>query len=257
MPPRNRRLRGLDDQPLNIWKVKPFVELTTALTNVRALSVPHRPLGLITAPAGFGKTFTAQVFAHAHDDVVIVRVPPAELLTLRRLLDEIAVVLGINPDGFRYSSPLFDALVDDLQRKDRFVIADEADRLRPGLADVLRELSELSGRALCYLGCPRTNQILARVPATHHRIGFFHTMLPVTMEDVLPYLIGLSLDSTGSRRLDEPTAKQIFKESGGNLRHIETLCHQMGGANTNGRYWDVTPGSIEKLQAKYQFQKAA
>ena len=254
MPSANRRLRGLDDQTLQIWKVRPFDELMQAFASVRAIFVPRRPLGLVMGAAGSGKTFAAQVFAKNERDVVIVTVPPKDILSARLLLDELAVALDMEPQSYRYRADLFFALVDSLVAHPRFLIIDESDRLRPSLADLLRELAELSGQPLCYLGCPAVDAIVARVPATHHRIGFRHNVKPVELEDVEAALINKALEPDGRRRLDQATVDAIFECTRGNLRHMESLVHLLRGARSQrtGQVYDITPSTVQVLNRRFQ-----
>lgn len=254
MPPQNRRLRGLDDQFLTIWKVRPFEELMQAFASVRAVAVKQRPLGMVTGAAGSGKTFAAEIFRRNNPGVVIVTVPPKDLLTPRILLDELALALEIEPQSYRFKAELFSAIVDSLLANPRFLIVDEADRLRPGLADMLRELAELSGQAVCFLGCPATDAILAKVPATHHRIGFRHNVRPVELEDVEGALIGKALEASGARKLDKATVDAIFECTRGNLRHIESLVHLLRGARNakTGQPYELTPTAVQLLNRRFQ-----
>ena len=254
MPPPTRRLRGLDDQTLQVWKVRPFDELMSAFAAVRQVAVRQRPLGMVTGAAGSGKTFCAQVFQKNERDVVIVTVPPKDILSARLLLDELALGLDMEPQSYRTRADLFFALVDSLISHPRFLIVDEADRLRPSLADLLRELAELSGQPLCYLGCPSLDAIVARVPATHHRIGFRHNVKPVELEDVEAALVGKSLDPDGRRRLDKSTVDAIFECTRGNLRHMESLVHLLRGArNTRtSQPYDITPSTVQILNRRFQ-----
>lgn len=258
MPPVNRRLRGLDDQFLNIWKVRPFDELMTAFAAVRQVAVKQRPLGMVTGAAGSGKTFCAEVYRRNEKGVVIVTVPPKDITTTRVLLDEIAVALDIEPASYIRKNALFNALVDALTDNPRFIIVDEADRLRPGNADVLRELAELSGQPICYLGCPALEAVVARVPATHHRIGFRHNVRPVELEDVETALVGRSLDPDGRRKLDRETVGAIFDATRGNLRHMESLVHLLKGARKRDGQtpYEVTPQVVQVLNARFQRRAA-
>ncbi len=251
-----RRL-AFDGRTLEVWNVKAFNELYTALDAVRKVSVRQRPLGLVTGQAGVGKTFTANVYAaNSKSDVVIVTTPPRDILTPRILLEAIAHSLNIEPQSYRLKSELYDAVLDQVQERDAFLIIDEADRLRSSNADMLREIAEITGKPLCYLGCPAVEAILARVPATHHRIGFRHSVLPVEMEDLESALVGRSLDIDGKRKLDRETVSAIYDCTRGNLRHVESLIHLLRGAQRNGAPVELSATVVKQLNKRFLRQAA-
>lgn len=257
MASRNRRQQVLnfDGDQLEIWQVRPFNELFNALAVVRQIAVPTRPLGMVTGAAGVGKTFTANVYAHNNPDTVIVTTPPRDVLTPRMLLDEIAEALGVEPAAYRTKAGLFSALIDSLADRRPYLIVDEADRLRPSNADMLRELAEASGAPLCYLGCPSLEAVLAHVPATHHRVGFRHHVRTCEIDDVRDALRHTNMGP--GRTLDEDTIQAVWDATRGNLRHIESLLHLLRGAKkrSTGELYDITPATVRFLNAR--FQKAA
>ena len=255
--PAQRRLKNLDDERLLVWKVQPFNDLYTAFQSVRDAAVPQRPLGLITGPAGTGKTYTANVFAKNEQGVVIVTTPPRDILTPRNLLDAIAVELDLEPGGFRTKGDLFDAIVDRLIEIKPFIIIDEADRLYPSNADLLREIAELSRQPLCFLGCPKVEATLARVEATHHRIGLRHSVRPVEAEDLAVALVGSYAGSDRTRRLDDVAVQAIYDCTHGNLRHVQAILRLLYGAvdKTKNAPAEPTPQVIRALNRR--FLKAA
>ncbi len=251
-----RRLK-LDDRALQIWKVRPFDELINAFEAVRKVAVPRRPLGMITGMAGVGKTFAAEVFAaNADGDVTIVTVPPRDILTPRILLNSIADALGMEHEAYLRKNELFEALGGVISERNVFLIIDEADRMHSSNADMLRELAETTGQPLCFLGCPSLECILARVPATHHRIGFRHHVMPVEQADIEEALINKALDPDGVRRIGQDTAQAIWECTKGNLRHTESLVHLLRGATRkDGTHVECTPAVVKQLNKR--FLKAA
>ena len=251
-----RRL-AFDGRSLEVWNVKAFQELYTALDAVRKVAVRQRPLGLVTGPAGSGKTFTANVYvANAKADAVLVTTPPRDILTARIMLESIAIAMGIEPQSYRLKSELYDAVLDAVQERNAFLIIDEADRLRASNADMLREIAEVTGKPLCYLGCPTVEAILARVPATHHRIGFRHSVLPVELDDLETALVNRALDADGKRKLDRETVSAIYDCTRGNLRHVESLVHLLRVAQRQGAPVELTPTVVKQLNKRFLRQAA-
>ena len=138
----------------NVWRVSAFEQTLTALQAARGLSTGRRPLSLITAPAGSGKTFAAEWYAGHNPGVKLAVCPPRDLLTAKTLLQAVAAASGLEPQSYRRNSDLFEAIAETLAGTDSFLIVDEADRLLASNADLLRELAEVSNTAVCYLGCP-------------------------------------------------------------------------------------------------------
>lgn len=257
MASRNRRQQILDfdGSPIETWQVRPYSELHNALAAIRLIAVPIRPLGLITGAAGVGKTYVASIYAHNNPDTIIVTTPPRDVLTARMLLDEISQALGLEPAAYRTKAAAFQGLIDTLAERRPYVIVDEADRLRPSNADLLRELAEASGAPLCYLGCPSLESVLASVPATHHRVGFRHHVRACELQDVRSALAGTTLSP--GRRLDDATVQALWDATRGNLRHLQSLLHLLRGAKrrSTGELYEVSPDTVQLLNSR--FQKAA
>lgn len=250
-----RRPVNVDGTRLDIWTVKPFQNLYSAFGAVQSIAVQIRPLGLITGAAGVGKTFAASVYAHNTPNTIVVTVPPRDVLTPRLLLDEIAVAIGLEPAGYRTKSAAFLGIADQLADNRPYLIVDEADRLRPSNADMLRELAELSGAPLCLLGCPFLEAVLARVPATHHRIGYRHHARPCDINDIRGALRGRKLSD--GRQLQDSVIDAIWDVSRGNLRHVQSLIQVMAAAvdDRTGLAKDITPDFVRQIND--QTQRAA
>lgn len=232
----------------NVWRVSAFEQSLTALQAARGLSTGRRPLSLITAPAGSGKTFSAEWFAQHNPGVKLAVCPPRDLLTAKTLLHAVAHACGIEPQSFRRNSDLFDNLAESLAGTDSFLIVDEADRLLASNADLLRELAETSNTAVCYLGCPAVRAVLARVPATHHRIGLYYSIPPVELEDVRQILFG---------RFEENVIEAIFDQTQGNLRHLEALLTLLERVETKRGAAQISVKIVKTVASQYLMGAAA
>jgi hypothetical protein len=211
----------------NVWNVPAFKHTVAALTACRELGSGRRPLGLITAPAGDGKTFAAEWYLQSQKPGSVRHAfcPPKSILNTRSLLERLFEACGKTACSVRNSS-LFDELAIWLRSEHAFLIVDEADRLRSAEVDLLRELAEVSGVALCLMGCPGILATLERVPAARHRIGFWFQVPPVCEQDLQKVLSG---------QFEASVIDAIFSHTHGNLRHVEALIESLGLIdNTSG-----------------------
>jgi DNA transposition AAA+ family ATPase len=230
-----------------VWPIPAFQETAKALQLASELATSRRPLSLITAPAGSGKTFAAEWYAEQNRSCKIAVCPPAYLLSARSLLEAVAGAIGYTETHWRVAA-LFDNLVAYTANRHIFLVLDEADRMNSRAADLLRELAEDADLALCFLGCPGTLATLARVPATHHRIGFRFEIPPVELADVARILDG---------RYDDATVEEIFEQTGGNLRHIEAVIALVDKAESGGRRATASPKLVRALAHRYLLKAVA
>lgn len=231
-----------------LWHFESFRLSQDAFTAARALANSRQPLALITAEAGEGKTFNAEYFANSNPDTKIAVCPPREILTTRSLLVAIANAVGLTNQP-AYAGKLFEALISHCSRNNFFLVLDEADRLTASKCDLLRELAEQSDTAVCFLGCPGILSVLARVPATHHRIGFAFSVPPVGHEDLTKALRGF----------DAETVAEIYNQTRGNIRHLEALLKLVSNLRTRGtdERPNVTPAVIRRLAGRFLMKGAA
>lgn len=203
----------------NVWNVPAFKHTVAALNACRELGSGRRPLGLITAPAGDGKTFAAEWYVQSQKNGQVRHAfcPPKSIMTTRSLLERLYESIGHVACASR-NSALFDSLAIYLRAESTFLIVDEADRLRSGEVDLLRELAEVAGVAICLMGCPGILATLERVPAARHRIGFWFQVPPVCEADLHKVLDGT---------FEPAVVDAIFAHTHGNLRHVEALIENL------------------------------
>lgn len=232
----------------DLWNFDSFRLAQDAFNAAHELANSRQPLSCITAQAGEGKTFNAEYFAAAHPDTRIAVCPPRDLSKgPRPLLAAIAGAVGLT-DQHAYATHLFADLVSRLSRSKYFLVVDEADRLTASKADLLRELAEQSDTAICFLGCPSLLSVLARVPATHHRIGFAFEIPPVHEADIQVALKGF----------DAETVAEIYNQTRGNIRHLEALLKLVGQLRGRGpEPPKVTPAIIRRLAGRFLMKGAA
>lgn len=209
----------------NVWNVPAFKHTVSALAACRELGTTRQPLGLITAPAGDGKTFAAEWYVQANQRVAHAFCPPKLLLTTRSLAERLYESVGKQcPPG--RNAAIYDELAIYLRAERTFLIVDEADRLGAAEVDLLRELSELAGIPITLMGCPGILATLARVPAARHRIGFHFTVPPVAEADLHKLFDG---------QFSPEVVAALYRHTHGNLRHVESLLENLSSlGNTAG-----------------------
>jgi len=198
-------------------------------------------------------------------------VPPKAILTPHALLFEYAEALGIATSVARSSWDFRNLVVNALIKRDYFVIVDEADRLTPKIADLIRDIAERSSRATCFLGCPSVIGVLEKVEATHHRIGVMYRINAITYDDLYASLHGRPLLTSAAarpqlpettRNFDEPALKEFWDVTGGNLRHIATVLASLRtkqpDASTRRSSFDpLAPAFIRAVAERYLMPAAA
>jgi DNA transposition AAA+ family ATPase len=243
-----------------VWSIRPFKQIYSTLGAIREITVPERPLGCIVGPAGMGKTFACSSFRENTPDIRIVTVPPKDILTPRSLLVELASVLGVTPGSEATVAALHARVCNELAQRPYMVIVDEADRLRPSNADLLRDIAEMTSRAFCFVGCPALLNVLDRVEATHHRVGIRYAVEALSQADLESALLNKALDASDApmvRKLDRDAIASIYHVTAGNLRHIAALLNLLRSAREPGSFVGVAlePRKIQAINDR--FLKAA
>lgn len=244
--------------PTVVWPIRAYSQTIGALRTIRALAGQERRIGLVVGDAGSGKSFAVRDFAIAHEDTRVVTIPPAALLTSRSLLESIARGLGIK--GAEYTHPLrfFDKILLAVQARQAFLIVDEADRLTPKFADLLRSIAEASGQAICLTGCPGVERVIGKIPPVSTRVVLRHRVPPVSPEEALAVL-GHDSDFArqhGLRTWDAAVLESAVKETSGNLRLLQALLAQLeavekGGTVVAGRGATFQSTLVRKVARDY------
>lgn len=133
------------------------------------------------------------------------------------------------------NSGLFDELAIYLRAERTFLIVDEADRLRSGEVDLLRELAECAGTPICLMGCPGVLDTLERVPVARHRIGFWFRIPPVCEADLHQVLDGA---------FEAAVVDEIFRHTHGNLRHIDALIETLSLISNTAGATIIDPDTV-------------
>lgn len=138
-------------------------------------------MALVFGEPGLGKTKTALWWA-LRNDGVFVRVK--KLMSGRWLLEEIVAELGEAP-AYR-TSDLFRQAVEQLLARPRTLLIDEVDYLAydARVLETLRDLHDVSGAALIFVGMDRADKKLSRYRHLYDRFVEVVRFRPLTRDDV-------------------------------------------------------------------------
>ena len=198
----------------HIWDIQPYQQTMAAYRACSVLS-EDQSLGVISGVIGAGKSFCAREHCEANPQDLLVECPPRTLLTSpRAILDVIAEPLGIPVGSNTSRRALAEAIICCLRDGRGMLLLDEADRLTTNLADLLRYISEQSGRPVCMIGAPRLADTLKRHEPLNTRVGFRYDVRPATVQD---------LSEMFPRTHSAEVYQETIRVTRGNLRSIKAL----------------------------------
>lgn len=111
------------------------------------------------------------------------------------------------------------------------IIVDEADRLKLGGLEQLRDIYDRTGVGLILIGMPGLEKRLARYAQFYSRIGFVHQFRPLSTAEVQFIVqhkwaqLGLTLDDTDFTDVEAVAA--VVRITGGNFRLLQRLFAQI------------------------------
>jgi len=223
-----------------VWPIPSFRHTVKALEFAAKLVDTNMPLSVISAAAGEGKTFAAEFFCQAHPrHARHCFCPPRNILTPMFLLEKVSLALGQEPVGHRVSM-LYNAVAKILSERKYFLIMDEADRLRAADLDMMRDLSEEAGVAICFMGCPGLLTVLEYAAPTKHRVGY---------KFMMPRLTDADLHKVFDARFDTAVVDTLWDHTAGNLRHIEAVLGLIAKAENGSDSVQVTPDLVHAIAA--------
>ena len=174
-------------------------------------------LGVVWGRAGRGKTITSQWYA-AENDSAYLRVlqdwTPAAMM--RVLCRE---VHGARP---RFLETAKGLVIETLEREPRIVFVDEADRLRPGLIEHLRDVHDLSGAPVVLIG---EENLFTRLEA--HRRLWSRVTRRVHFGEVTPDDAALFALESAGLRLDKAAARRVAKAAEGDFRLVYRIVQEL------------------------------
>ena len=201
-----------------------FIENTMNVSNfvaaMRVLSDTEKGqpgLGLVWGRAGRGKTVTSQWYA-AENDAVYLRVlqdwTPAAMM--RAICRE---VHGAEP---RYLETAKNLVIESLETEPRILFVDEADRLRHGLIEHLRDIHDLSGAPVVLIG---ENGLVTRLEP--HRRLWSRVTRQVYFDAITPDDIAIFALQAADLELDSAASRRVAKAGEGDFRLVYRIVQDL------------------------------
>jgi DNA transposition AAA+ family ATPase len=129
------------------------------------------------------------------------------------------------------------------------LIVDEADRLKMGGLEQLRDIYDRGGLGLVLIGMPGLEKRLARYPQLYSRVGFVHGFRPLSAEE-MHFILTVKWAELGwTLRVDDFTDTEaeaaIIRITGGNFRLLQRLWGQIERIMTINELSVVTAEVVE------------
>lgn len=174
---------------------------------------------LIYGDPGLGKTETALQYASSNG-AIFMRM--RKLMNARWFLRDLVRELGHSPE--RYIEGLFNQTIDLLERKKKTLLLDEIDYLTSDskVTETLRDLHDLTGTPMIFIGMSKADQRLKRYPHLYDRFVEVVKFLPLDREDVDLMVKELSPNINYS----QDAIDKIVELSEGKIRRILSLIHR-------------------------------
>jgi DNA transposition AAA+ family ATPase len=172
-------------------------------------------MGLVTGPAGRGKTTASEMYAASNSGVVYV--PSSPFMTRKQLMAAIARPLEVEAKS---SYELLLGICERLSKQRSLVIVDEAEHLSLDLLDAVRQIHDWSGAGLLFIGLEQFYAMLARARRSHEYLVDRFT-LRMGVRDLVASDVELLV------KTEFPAVQglvpEFLKACGGSARLLETL----------------------------------
>jgi hypothetical protein len=169
--------------------------------------------GLVWGQAGRGKTRTAQWYAAQHQ-AIYMRVLAVWSTSEMDFLATLARELGVLTPP-RRKATAFTAVLDRLIASPRPVILDEMEKMPPKFLELLRDLTDLSGAAIVFVGEENLVGFLDRERRVWSRVFQQLQFEPINAGDIVFYA-----SDVAGLQLDKQAADAIALASGGDFRLV-------------------------------------
>lgn len=207
--------------------------------NIVADTVKGQP-GIMVAYgyAGRGKTMSARKHAVENADTVYIRVH--QDWTPRAMLAAICKELnGMNPARVDKAK---DAIIEELDRKSRLILIDEADRLRIDNIEHLRDIHDETGCPIALIGEPSLYGRLTARRRIFERVTRFVEFGPVIADDVMMFGI-----KACNLRIEAAAAMELVARCKGSFRLLYHLMIDLERAAKANKVDQVTLEMVESL----------
>ena len=204
--------------------------------------------GLVFGQAGRGKTRTAQWYA-AGNASVYMRVLSIWTTSELDFLCALARELGVLTPP-RRKAPAFHAVLDRLVTEPKAIILDEMEKMPPKFLGFIRDLTDLSGSPIVFVGEVELIPYLQAERRVWSRVFQQIEFEPISATDIVFY----AADVAGLQ-LDKNAAGIVAKSSGGDFRLVRRdvlalaqMCHGKGTTNVTAEM--ATIAAKQALQGR-------
>lgn len=176
-------------------------------------------MGLVTGPAGRGKTTAAEMYAASNSGVVYV--PSSPFMTKKHLMSAIARPLEVDAKS---SYDLLVGICEKLTKQKSLIIIDEAEHLSLDLLDAVRQINDWSGAGLLFIGQEQFYTMLAKARRSHEYL-VDRFKLRMAVRD----LVSSDVELLVSTEIPEVNGyvSEFLKACGGSARLLETLTYNL------------------------------
>lgn len=214
----------------------------------------EKEIGVLTGPPGIGKTTTIREFAKDYSGEVILITARPEM-SVRDFIQQLANLLGL---GILYGSNYERAtsVVEELQKRPRTIIVDEAENLaRSSISklEILRRIYDDAETGLVLVGTPRLKTLLVKGPSRrenlsqlYSRISYLLEVSGLTAEDVGNILAPCQVADTARKELWQVAADT---DHGGTRMFFKLWNLVQKIAAMNGG--DITRDIVKQAMSKY------
>lgn len=169
--------------------------------------------GLVFGQAGRGKTRTSQWYA-AQNQAVYMRVLSIWTTSELDFLCALARELGVLTPP-RRKALAFQVVLDRLMAEPRTIILDEMEKMPPKFLGFIRDLTDLSGCPIVFVGEENLVEYLQAERRVWSRVFQQMQFEPINASDIVYYA-----SDVAGLHLDKPAAGILAKSSGGDFRLV-------------------------------------
>jgi len=237
-------------QTKNVKRCKAFLRLITD---------PERgspTMGVITAPAGTGKTVATQNYLdglvpHAHTALPIaIKLKVMPRSTPRALAKTVLDGLLEKPKGNNIYE-MADEAARAIERNDiKLIVVDEADRLNEDSFEVLRHLYDKTGCPIVLVGLPSILRVIEHHEKFSSRVGLRMQFLPLELEEVLTLVLpGLVIPRwtyDPDKTTDQMMGTEIWNKVNPSLRKLTNLLELASQTAKTNQATTITTDIIEE-----------
>lgn len=214
---------------------KKFNDICKELANPMSLIGPS--LGMVTGPAGRGKSVAAKHYATQTDAVYI---PPLNVRTPAMMLREIAFDLAkVRPNR---SEACLAVIGDEMMKERRLIIIDEADLLSMQILEMLRNINERFSCPIILLGEDELKGKVASRRRLASRIRRRMEFSPVTQQDIT-FFFRQALDL----KLSPDVTLPIHRHSNGDWRPVLSIAVSIERAMKASNLTEITPEMVKDV----------